>query len=95
MVRVRKFAKGAPFETVADVVEDILDGKWVFLNHKPTHPGWASGWSITTIRNMIGHLYRANVTPEWEADRGRRLKEVVGAAIADAASKYPMKEIVQ
>lgn len=61
MSRPRKFRPGLPFEHWEDAARAILADEWIYYRHKPTHPGWAKGWSILTINTFVRHgwLFRA------------------------------------
>jgi hypothetical protein len=69
----RKFRPGEPFLTTEEAVRAIVDGEWIYHRHKPTHPGWAMGWSLSLIKGFVGqgYLRRAVLTEHGLAMRAR------------------------
>lgn len=46
--RRHKFRPGRTFDAM-DAVGAILKGQYLYVNHKPMHPGWMQNWSIRQI----------------------------------------------
>lgn len=53
MSRARKFKPG-DLLTASEAADRIIAGQWIYLNHKPYHPGWARGWHLGLIITAAG-----------------------------------------
>jgi hypothetical protein len=51
----RKTLAGRPFESVVEAVDWIMSDRWVFFQHKPTHPRVAANWSLAQIAGSVRH----------------------------------------
>lgn len=55
----RKTQRGEAFNNTYELLEWLERGYWIYFRHKPTHPSWALGWQLWTIKRAIqgGYLY--------------------------------------
>ena len=53
MSRPHKFTQGNPITDLDQFARLMDEQRWVYYRHKPTHPGWAIGWSFRTIQDAI------------------------------------------
>lgn len=70
MGRPRKYLKG-PRLMLQGVLSRILEGEYIMFNDKPIHPGWARGWSISTIQSLCAAqqlfaAYRNPAHKDWQ-----------------------------
>lgn len=68
-MKPRKYIHGAHFASAIEAARWILQGKWTMFHHKPVHPSWASGWTLTTLRSVTGPrgcLRQARINPKWK-----------------------------
>ena len=49
MARERKFRQGPLVSSVADVVLEMIQGRWMYLGKKPKHPSVMKNMSIATL----------------------------------------------
>lgn len=66
MPKKHKFTKGPPIETTFAALREILNGQWIYQNHKILSPGWAINWPIAQIQKDVKwqHLFYAISTEE-------------------------------
>lgn len=66
MKRATKFRKGRKIKTTVEAVKLILGNSYIYWHDKPTHPGWARGWSVNLINSAVanGVLWRAELNKE-------------------------------
>lgn len=60
-MRKKKFTRGEKIEDYGEAVRLIVGGNYIFMNHKPMHPGWMMGMQLGTVIRMTrgGMLYEA------------------------------------
>lgn len=66
--RVRKFLRGQPITSVAQLAAEVLDKRsYVFFYNRPMHFGWIRSMQLGYLAGLIagGKLHLATVNPEW------------------------------
>jgi hypothetical protein len=71
-----KFTKGEGFMSVGELCGWLLDGKWVFLYGRPTHPSWLLNMSLWTLKRFANsqNLCKAELNLNWLAENARLIK---------------------
>lgn len=67
MSRVRKYIIGEVIKDPIEALREIIEGRYIFCNHKPMHPGWSRSWQIGVLCNFVSHgsIKKAIINPEW------------------------------
>lgn len=75
MARPNKYEKGEVIATFNQLFNHIVHGRYIFIRHKPTHPGWVESMQFRELAKCIyrGWLFTAKISNEWTAYENRRL----------------------
>lgn len=67
MPKPRKYIVGDLITDTTEALREILAGRYIFCNHKPTHPSWALSWRVHTLHCFVqgGSIRKADINPEW------------------------------
>ena len=68
-LRVRKYEGGFPFGSLAECIEWMQAGQYLWCRGKPYHPMVVKQWSLAMIENLVSTsptLCRARLTEEWK-----------------------------
>ena len=49
----RKYFKGPAYTSIEELAHDVQRGEYVFLWHKPLHPGWVISMTLRTVLQFI------------------------------------------
>lgn len=63
----RRFHRGEPVRTIAELAVAIESEQWLFLNHKPMHFGFLCGMSFRALANFVRRgriFYAIDTKPE-------------------------------
>lgn len=59
MSRPKKFKKGEPIVTIAELCEWVFNDGWVYLHGRPKHPSIIQNMMLRTLRTLLGNAMLA------------------------------------
>ena len=63
-MKQHKFKPGRKIKSLARFAALMKAGAWIYYRHKPTHPGWATGWPFRTVLSAIRAGYLREAIPQ-------------------------------
>lgn len=52
-MRTKMFEKGEQIKSMDELSSELRKGNYVFLNHKPQHPGWVGSMMFRTLEAYV------------------------------------------
>jgi hypothetical protein len=80
--RRRKYRQGPAPASLNELVDWIVDGRWIWWHGRPVHPGWMTNMSLWTLARCWRQMALA-VPNDTDAAELRAYKDAVLAAYAD------------